>query len=153
LKISKNFSFTYIGKYNRNQNKIKIYSKKKLTSIKEEEEKSKCSISMSMILQNTKTIDEYNSIISYLIDKIHNYYILRMKTFFLYNLKVINLSYQLNTILKNNIFKRIKFANKDNKDNKNDNKLEYNYIKNNSNTKFLLDDKITMNINNDSFFE
>ena len=153
MKITKNYSLTYIGNYNRNQNKIKINSKKKLKSIKEEEEKSKCSISMSMILQNTKTIDEYNSIINYLIDKIHNYYILRMKTFFLYNLKVINLSYQLNTILKNNIFKRIKFANKDNKDNKNDNKLEYNYIKNNSNTKFLLDDKITMNINNDSFFE
>lgn len=146
MKISKNFSFTYIGNFNRNQNKAKIYSKKKLSSIKEEEEKSKCSISMSMLLQNTKTIDEYNSIINYLIEKIHNYYILRMKTIFLYNLKVINLSYQLNTILKNIIFKRIKFINKDNKNNKNGNKPEYNNIKNNSNAKFLLDDKITINI-------
>ena len=101
---------------------------------------------MSMILQNTKTIDEYNSIINYLIEKLHNYYILRMKTIFLYNLKVINLSYHLNTIIKINIFKRIKFTNKDNKNNKNDNKPEYNNIKNNSNAKFLLDDKITINI-------
>ena len=146
MKISKNFSFTYIGNYNQNQNKIKIYSKKKLTSIKEEEEKSKCSISMSMILQNTKTIDEYNSIINYLIDKIHNYYILRMKAFFLYNFKVINLNHQLNIILKKYLFKRIKFTNKDNKNNKNNNKPEYNYIKNKTNNTFLLDDKITMNI-------
>jgi hypothetical protein len=59
---------------------------------------------MPMILQNTKTIDEYNSIINYLIDKIHNYGKLRKKASFLYNFKVINLSYELNTILKNNIF-------------------------------------------------
>ena len=44
------------------------------------------------------------------------------------------------------MFKRIKFTNKDNNNNKNDNKPEYNYIKNNSYDTFLLDDKITLNI-------
>jgi hypothetical protein len=141
LKISQTFSFTYIGNFNPKKNKNKLYSKKRLSSIKEEEEKSKCSISMSMILQNAKTIDENNSILNYLIDKIYNYYILKMKTSFLYNLKVINLNNQLDKIFKNNIFKLIKFINKDDeKDN--------NTKGNGSNDIFLVDDKIIMNINN-----
>ena len=63
--------------------KIKLkFIRKKNNINQNEEEKSKYSISLSMILQNTKTIDEYNSIINFLIDKIRNYYILRKKTSF-----------------------------------------------------------------------
>ena len=147
LKISHNFSYTYIGKDNHfihNNDKNKIYSKKKLTSIKEEEEKSRCSI--SLLLQNSKTLDEYNSIIIKLVKNINNYYIIKMKKGFLYNLKMINLIICLKNIFKNKSFKKIKLKSKEvKKDNTFSNQQNKG---NDSNIIFLSDDKIIMNMNN-----
>ena len=121
-----------------------IYSKKKLTSIKEEEEKSRCSI--SLLLQNSKTIDEYNSITIKLFKSINNYYIKKMKKDFLFNLKMINLIICLKNIFKNKAFKKIKLKNKElKKDNTFSN--QKNKV-NDSNVIFLSDEQIIMNMNN-----
>ena len=111
LDISHNYNYSYIGKqipFNRNKN---IISKNKLTSIKEEEEKSKCSISLSMILQNSKTVDEYNSI-DFLIERIKKYYIIKMKKIFLSKLKILRFIICLNKIFRIIIFKIINSINK-----------------------------------------
>ena len=140
LEITKNYSYNYIG--NENENKKKIYSKKKLTSIKEEEEKSKCSIS---ILQNPKTIDEYNSIIDYLIKKINNYKAIKMKKSFLYKIKRINLISHTKNIIKNNIFKNIKLIYiKDKRGNNSSNQKQ----KSKKENVFFIDGKIISNKNN-----
>ena len=141
LAISHNYSYTYIGKedsFIKNKIKHKIYSKKKLSAIKEEEEKSKCSI--SILLQNNNTIEEYNSIITYLIKTINNYLIIKMKKAFLYKLKMINLFICIKNIIKNNIFKKIKPKYKDEKNS--------NHKVNDTNVIFLTDEKIIMNMNN-----
>ena len=144
LRIKRNYSYTYLAKENSiNKFKKKIHSRKKLTSIKEEEEKSKCSISMSMIFQNSRAIEEYNSIINCLVKKIDNYLILKKKKSLIYKLKVINLIISIKEILRYVIFKKIKsIKNKEIKENNQNAKL------NDLNGIFLVDDKIIMNMNN-----
>ena len=105
LRKSNNYSYTFIGTKNIAKKRNKIYAKKKLSSIKEEEEKSRCSFS---VIQNTKTIDEYNSIIGYLIKDINDYYIIKMKHVFLYKLKVINIIICTKDIINKYILKKIK---------------------------------------------
>jgi hypothetical protein len=106
LEKSNNYSYTFIGTENIAKNRNKIYSKKKkLSSIKEEEEKSRCSFS---VIQNTKAIDEYNSIISCLIKDVNDYYIIKMKHVFLYKLKVINIIICTKDIINKYILKKIK---------------------------------------------
>ena len=147
LKISQNYTYTYIGKENhfiQNNDKNKIYSKKNLTSIKEEEEKSRCSF--SLLLQNSKTIDEYNSITIKLVKIINNYYVMKNKKDFLYKLKVINLNICLKNIFKKKSFKKFKLKNKEIKKENNCSNLKKKV--NDSNVIFLSDDKMIMNMNN-----
>ena len=143
LDISNVYSYSYLACDNSFRNKSKIYSKKKLTSIKEEEEKSRCSI--SIILQNSKTIDEYNSCIGYLVKKIDNCYLFKMKKNLLYKLKIINMLICIINIIKNNIFKKLKlkYNNKEKEES-----ILLNQKVNDANGIFLVDDKIIMNMNN-----
>ena len=139
LQITPDYSYSFFG----SGKKSKIYSKKKLTSIKEEEEKSKCSFS---IMLNSQTNDEYNSIISYLIETIKRYLIIKMQKSFLYKLKLINLIICIKNINKRNIFKIIKII--INKEDKKDNNCSNQDPKLNvSNSDFLVDDKIIINPN------
>ena len=147
LKIEHNFSYSYISElnlFNKNKHKNKIYSKKKLTSIKEEEEKSRCSI--SMIFQNSKTIEEYNTIINYFVGIINDYYIIKMKKSLIYKLKIINLTINMKNIFRSFIFKKIKSTNKNEK--KANETNNQNQKTNDLNGIFLVDDKIIMNMNN-----
>ena len=139
LQITPNYSYTFFG----NGKRSKIYSKKKLTSIKEEEEKSRCSLS---IMLNSKTNDEYNSIISYLIKTINSYIIIKMKKSLFYKLKIINLFNCVKNINKRKIFKIIKIL--INKEDKKDN-YDLNQVPklNDSINDFLVDDKIIINPN------
>ena len=137
LNISHNYEYSYTAKensFNLNKNKI---SKKKLTSIKEEEEKSKCSISLSMILENSKIVDGYNSIII-LLERMKKNYIIKMKKIFLSKMKSINLIKCLNKIFRIIIFKNIYLINiNEKKETKN------NFPKDNDiNGLFVEDDKI-----------
>ena len=147
LEIHQNYSFTYIGNP---RNKNLIYSKKKLTAIKEEEERSKCS--MSMTQHNARTFEEYNSILNYMINKINNYFNVKIKKSFLRNLKLINLLICSKIVIKRHVFKDFNKVNKlrnDDDDEKEENDLLNDTRKtSDANGIFLVDDKIIMNMNN-----
>ena len=145
LKIDKKYSFSYFGI--QTKKKRIIYTKKKynkLSSIKEEEERSKCSF--STVLQNSKSIEENNSILEYLIKEINNYIYTKMKIKLLYRLKVINLVICLKNVIKKRIFNKINLIKKDEEEKGENDLFETNQKSIDKNGIFLVDDKIIMNV-------
>jgi hypothetical protein len=99
-----------------------------------------------MIFKNSKTIEEYNTIINYFVGIINDYYIIKMKKSLIYKLKIINLTINMKNIFRSFIFKKIKSTNKNEK--KANETNNQNQKTNDLNGIFLVDDKIIMNMNN-----